>query len=219
MKVDAGQIEQVIMNLAVNARDAMPQGGALTIETANVDLDAHICRPSRIAARRHTSAGRQRHRLRHGRRNASRTIFEPFFTTKEKGKGTGLGLATVFGIVKQSGGHITVYSEVGKGTTFKVYLPKVETVADSSTEKKTPALPRGTETVLLVEDEEMLRSLACRMLKAQGYDVLPAKDGEEALALHKRHAGTIHLVLTDVVMPRMGGRQTGLTDCVTYSPN
>jgi CheY-like chemotaxis protein len=135
-------------------------------------------------------------------------MFEPFFTTKETGKGTGLGLATVFGIVKQSGGHVTVYSEIGKGTTFKVYLPIDEASAESSKVKSVrTALPRGTETVMVVEDEEIMRNLACRILQSQGYSVLQARNGEEALVTYEGHQSVIHLILTDVVMPKMGGRQ------------
>ncbi|HEY2413490.1 MAG TPA: response regulator [Pirellulaceae bacterium] len=208
VKVDAGQMNQVIMNLAVNARDAMREGGTLIIQTTNTELDESYaqCHPQVKAgpyvslAITDTGCGMDE--------QTKARMFEPFFTTKETGKGTGLGLATVFGIVKQSGGHVTVYSEIGKGTTFRVYLPKEETATDAGREKKSPpAPPRGTETVLVVEDEKMMRNLACRTLQSQGYMVLSARDGENAIEVYKLHTGSIQLVLTDVVMPKMGGRQ------------
>ncbi len=208
VKVDAGQMNQVIMNLAVNARDAMSDGGKLIIQTANVELDQtylHAHRdvkagPHAVLSISDTGCGMDE--------KTKARMFEPFFTTKETGKGTGLGLATVFGIVKQSGGHVTVYSEVGRGTTFKVYLPIDEAAAETSNEKSVQtALPRGTETVLVVEDEDMMRNLACRILQSQGYYVLQACDGDDALLTFERHKGAIHLILTDVVMPKMGGRQ------------
>ncbi len=208
VKVDAGQMNQVIMNLAVNARDAMPEGGKLTIETANRELDEAYAQihsdvkagPYALLSISDTGCGMDEKTKAH--------MFEPFFTTKDIGKGTGLGLATVFGIVKQSGGHIAVYSELGKGTTFKVYLPTDEAATESVPNKKLPAvLPRGTESVMLVEDEEMLRSLTCSILECQGYTVLQAGNGDEALRTYERHQGSIHLLLSDVVMPKMGGRQ------------
>jgi PAS domain S-box-containing protein len=208
VKVDPGQIEQVIVNLSVNARDAMPNGGKLMIETANTVLGSDY-------AHRHAGvtpgeyvmlsisdtgsgmdAGVQRH------------IFEPFFTTKEPGKGTGLGLATCYGIIKQHGGHIELYSKAGYGTTFKIYLPRVEEVPDPllSPDQAT-AVPQGTEVVLLVEDESLVRALACRVLRELGYIVLDATNGEEALQTIHENAGTpIELLITDVVMPRMGGK-------------
>jgi two-component system cell cycle sensor histidine kinase/response regulator CckA len=206
LKADAGQIEQAIMNLAVNARDAMPEGGRLTIRTANVAFDEGQAaqRPPMVAGRyvllSVTDTG-------HGMNDETKThIFEPFFTTKEVGKGTGLGLATVYGVVKQSGGFIWVESSPGKGATFEIYLPQaVGATLEHDTARKPSAVPRGTETVLVAEDEEGVRELACRFLRSSGYSVLEAKDGLEALDVAARHTGTIHLVLSDIVMPRMGG--------------
>ncbi len=208
VQADPGQMEQVLMTLAVNARDAMPRGGRLTIETANVDLDVTYARsrpgvqpgPHVMLAVSDTGHGMEPEVLGH--------IFEPFFTTKEAGKGTGLGLATVHGIVKQSGGHIFVYSERGQGTTFKIYLPRVgaEKVAE------TPATPqaeehRGSETVLLVEDEESLRGIVRECLEASGYNVIEARNAGHALELGDGHPASIHLLITDVIMPGMSGSQ------------
>ncbi len=199
---DPGQIDLVIMNLAVNARDAMPRGGKLIIETAHVELDGHVGgEPGRFVVLSVTDTGT-------GMDAATEEhIFEPFFTTKEKGKGTGLGLSTVYGIVKQSGGNISVDSEPGRGTTFKVYLPWVDAAA-AATERR-PALVMGTgsETVLVVEDEDGVRKIAERILRGAGYRVQTASNGEEALRLCEKHDGEIDLLLTDVVMPRMSGRE------------
>jgi PAS domain S-box-containing protein len=205
VRVDPGQMEQVLLNLVVNARDAMPRGGKLTIETANVVLDAAAAasRPELpegayvVLAVSDTG---------HGMDAATQArVFEPFFTTKEAQQGTGLGLATVYGIIKQSGGHITVYSEVGRGSCFKVYLPRDGQTPSRPPSDPAPASVAGTETILLVEDDETVRTLAQRVLTEQGYRVLPARDGEEALALGQAHGGPLHLLVTDVVMPRMSG--------------
>jgi len=208
VKTDPGWVEQIIMNLAVNARDAMPSVGKLTIETANVELDGAYARnhiavtPGRyvMLSMSDTGVGMTP--------EVRQQVFEPFFTTKEKGKGTGLGLSTVYGIVKQSGGNIWVYSEPGQGTTFKIYLPRVDEPLEELKEKVVKEeLPRGNETILLVEDEEVVRKLAVRILKRQGYTVLEGSHGNEAIDVCKQHKGPVHLLLTDVVMPQMSGRQ------------
>ncbi|MGH7317347.1 MAG: ATP-binding protein, partial [Candidatus Rokuibacteriota bacterium] len=208
VKADAGQLEQVILNLAVNARDAMPRGGRLVLETANVTLGESAARrapdltPGGYVVLSVTDSG-------HGMDAATRgQIFEPFFTTKEVGKGTGLGLATVYGIVKQSGGFIDVESEPGRGASFNVYLPRVEeTVAMDEPARASGTRLRGSETVLLVEDDESLRTLAREILTVQGYVVLEAPSPREALRVHQTHEGRINLLLTDVVMPEMTGLQ------------
>jgi two-component system cell cycle sensor histidine kinase/response regulator CckA len=208
VKTDAGQIEQVVMNLAVNARDAMPNGGKLTIETANVELDENYAQrhagvtPGRyvMLAVSDTGVGMAP--------EVKERIFEPFFTTKEMGKGTGLGLSVVYGIMKQSGGNIWVYSEPGQGTTFKVYLPRVdEAVQELRGKEAEEEIPRGSETILVVEDEEPVRKLAVRVLQGQGYRVLDASQGDEALLIFKQHQGPIHMMVTDMVMPGMSGPQ------------
>jgi nitrogen-specific signal transduction histidine kinase len=208
VKADPGQMEQVILNLAVNARDAMPHGGKLRIETSDVELDE-------VFARMHppiepglyvslvvsdTGVGMAPETQAH--------IFEPFFTTKEVGKGTGLGLATVYGVIKQSGGYIWVTSEPGKGATFQIYLPLVQ-------ERQEPApvptvhedVPFGTETILIAEDEKEVREIAREFLVLSGYTVLEARDGEEALKIAASHAGPIHVLITDMIMPAVGGRE------------
>ena len=205
---DPGQIEQVLMNLAVNARDAMPGGGTLTVRTANVEM-------TQGSGARHGSMTPGSYVLLAvsdtgiGMDEEIRThIFEPFFTTKEVGKGTGLGLATVYGIVKQSGGFIWVESALGKGTTFEIYLPLASGPASKAeAEHKQAALQRGSETILVVEDEAGVRELAGEFLRAHGYAVLEAKDGIEALEIAARHEGTIHMILTDMIMPRMSGAE------------
>jgi PAS domain S-box-containing protein len=208
VKADPGQIEQLIMNLAMNARDAMPQGGKLIIETANVELDEAYARdhvaatpgPYVMLAMSDTGIGMDKETQAH--------IFEPFFTTKEKGKGTGLGLATAYGIVKQSGGDIWLYSEPDQGTAFKIYLPRVEEAAQPVEAISTGApLSGGSETILLVEDEEGVRDLAGRILELKGYKVITASNPTEAAQVCERHEGPIHLLLTDVIMPTMSGRQ------------
>ena len=208
VKVDPAQIEQVLINLAVNARDAMPEGGKLTIETSNIVLvENDLSRLPDLAAGEHvklavsdTGTGISE--------DVKARVFEPFFTTKE-GKGSGLGLSTCYGIVKQNGGEIEVESELGKGTTFKIYLRRVDEELSSFPKRETAdSLPEGEETVLLVEDEELVRGVAAHVLRQQGYTVLEAENGGEAIRLVARSGnGQIDLLLTDVVMPLMGGRE------------
>ena len=208
IKADPGQIEQVLLNLVVNARDAMPRGGKITIETANAELEQSYARSHAsvvagsyvLLAISDTGTGIAQ--------LIQERIFEPFFTTKEVGKGTGLGLSTAYGIVKQSGGYIWVYSEVGKGTTFKVYLPRVDQADDSeSVGVMQPELPRGHETVLIVEDEDQLRNMAQKVLEDTGYSVMTAANGEEALSICQDFHGPVDLVIIDVVMPSMSGTE------------
>jgi PAS domain S-box-containing protein len=207
VKVDPGQVEQVLLNLAVNSRDAMPEGGTLTIATRNVELDeTYAAQHSSVVPGLYVMLAISDTGV--GMDEATRArIFEPFFTTKDPGRGTGLGLSTVYGIVKQSGGSIWVYSEIGKGTTFRVYLPRVEEAVDTDRPVRTSTVARGTETLLLVEDEEGLRHLAERVLKSAGYTVLAAANGGEGLLLLERHDGPVQLMLTDVVLPGMSGRE------------
>jgi CheY-like chemotaxis protein len=203
---DPGQIEQVILNLAINARDAMPGGGRLTIATGNVSLEESYCRrhmevqpgPYVLVEVSDNGCGMDPETKSH--------IFEPFFTTKEMGKGTGLGLSTVYGIIKQSGGHITVHSKQGRGATFKIYLPRIDdTTEPDSLASQSLEDYGGQETILLVEDEDGVRQLLSSVLQRQGFRVLEARHGVDALDLSAQHQGPIHLVLTDVVMPEMGG--------------
>ena len=208
IRADPGHLEQAVFNLATNARDAMPDGGRLTIETSNVTLDENYAKthlgvePGEYIMIAVCDSG-------HGMDiETRRRVFEPFFTTKEKGKGTGLGLATVYGIVKQAGGDIWVYSEIGKGTAFKLYFPRVRDAA-SEPDGARGSLPtlQGSETVLLVEDEQGVRDLTARMLKQMGYRVLVAASGAEAIEISKSYSGKIALLLTDMVMPGISGKQ------------
>jgi CheY-like chemotaxis protein len=208
VRADRSQIEQVVLNLVLNARDAMPGGGKITVETSNIDVDEEFSeRHPAVPVGQYvaltvqdTGAGMDADTQSH--------LFEPFFTTKPKGSGVGLGLSTAYGIVKQSDGYIWAYSELGVGSTFTVYLPRVEAepvAAERAAEAGEPA--GGTETVLIVEDEEAIRSLARRFLERRGYRVLDAHNGPDALRVAKKHNGPIHLLLTDVVMPLMSGRE------------
>ncbi len=203
--LDRGQTEQVLLNLVVNARDAMPQGGKITIRTSNTDVDVNLAEELGVAPGPHvlltvedTGTGMDTSTKAH--------IFEPFYTTKEKGKGTGLGLAVVFGIVKQSGGHVAVCSVPGKGTTFSIHFPRT-TASLRPRPRAEPArhAHRGTETILLVEDEDQIRHLAAAILRKSGYHVLDSATGGDALLISEQHEGPIHLLLADVVMPRLSG--------------
>jgi two-component system cell cycle sensor histidine kinase/response regulator CckA len=207
VNADAGQLEQVLMNLAVNARDAMPSGGTLTIETANVDLDEgyagrHIAvkpGPYVLLAVSDTGSGMDE--------ATKQRLFEPFFTTKPPGKGTGLGLSTVFGIVKQSGGSLEVYSEPGRGSSVKIYFPRIDQPISVEDAGRKRQLMRGTETILLVEDDEMVRNLVHETLEREGYKVIGAADPLEAQRIAEAHRGKIQLLITDVVMPRLSGKE------------
>jgi CheY-like chemotaxis protein len=206
VNADPGQIEQVLMNLVVNARDAMPRGGTLTIETSNVNLDESYTRthvtlkPGAyvMIAVSDTGTGMDE--------NTKQHAFEPFFTTKAPGRGTGLGLSTVFGIVRQSGGGVDIYSALGKGTSAKVYLPRIDQPEVVETPERRAKESKGTETILIAEDDEMVRSLVKETLLRQGYDVLDAAGPVEAQKIAETHRGAIHLLITDVVMPKINGR-------------
>jgi CheY-like chemotaxis protein len=219
VKVDPAQIEQVILNLAINARDAMPKGGQLTLETDRAELDEtytkdHPWVKPGIYMRLTVSDGGS------GMERATvARIFEPFFTTKETGKGTGLGLSMVYGVVKQSGGHIMVYSEPGHGTTFKLYFPVVDKLEEGRDGKlKAAAQRRGEETILIVEDDQALRELAKSILANQGYKVFPAQNPEEVREICKTLGTKIDLLLTDVIMPQMSGKEVALM-CTATIPN
>jgi len=208
IKADWSQIEQIVLNLSVNARDAMPKGGKLTIETKNVSLEQEYAQthyevqpgPYVMMAVSDDGCGMDKKTQSH--------IFEPFFTTKEQGKGTGLGLATVYGIVKQSQGHIWVYSEVGKGTVFKIYFPRIGAPVDiEDAEKIAPDSLRGSETILVVEDEKAVLHTVCRSLREYGYTILEAGAGLEALEICEKNKDKIRLIISDVIMPEMNGRE------------
>jgi two-component system, cell cycle sensor histidine kinase and response regulator CckA len=208
IKADPTQIEQVLMNLAINARDAMPQGGKLTIETSNTELDQTYCQQKHIELQpgnyvlltiRDSGIGMDK--------EIQARLFEPFFTTKEEGKGTGLGLATVYGIIRQSGGCIWVNSEVGKGTTFKVYLPQWKGILKEFPLESHPPVPLGSGTILLVEDEDALREISSKLLKSMGYKVIAAASGTDAIRIAGEFTQPIDLLMTDVVMPGMNGRE------------
>jgi two-component system, cell cycle sensor histidine kinase and response regulator CckA len=207
VKADLGQVEQILVNLAVNARDAMPQGGKLIIETMNASLDETYARQHlgveagdyTMLAVSDTGIGMDAKTLSH--------IFEPFFTTKEAGKGTGLGLSTIYGIVKQNLGHIWVYSEPGHGTTFKVYIPRVSDGVEAVEQTEPMDVIKGKETILVVEDELAVRNLVCQILIAKGYKVIEASNGVDALLLLEQHSEPIHLIITDVIMPFMSGKE------------
>ncbi len=206
IKADAGQIEQIIMNLAINARDAMPNGGKLTIETDTVELDEEYCKahtnvsPGSYVMLIMTDTGQGMPP------EIMEKVFEPFFTTKEKGTGTGLGLATVYGIVKQHKGQIYVYSELGSGTTFKLYFPEVKDAAEEIVAREKPVMLQGTETILVVDDEPSIRRLVVDTLEPLGYKMIEAGNGDEAIAAFKESDGKFDLLLTDVIMPGMSGK-------------
>jgi len=213
VNADPGQMEQVLMNLVVNARDAMPRGGTLTIETANVTLgESYVSRhisvkpgPYTLLAVSDTGIGMDE--------ATQARLFEPFFTTKGSGRGTGLGLSTVFGIVKQSGGSVDVYSELGCGTSVKIYLPSIDHPVTAESETPLKAVVGGTETILVVEDDEMVRNLVRETLQREGYKVLDAADSMEACRVSEKHKTPIHLLITDVVMPKVSGRDLAMELC------
>jgi CheY-like chemotaxis protein len=210
-RCDPSQMEQVIMNLVVNARDAMPNGGKLSLETANATLDeAYTTLHAGVQPGNYvrltvsdTGCGMDA--------ETQARIFEPFFTTKEHGEGTGLGLATVYGVAEQAGGHVAVYSELGHGTTFHVYFPRIEVEVEGSTVIKPAMVPdrleRGSERVLVVEDQDGVREVVTDILRRHGYSVVPARNAEEAQQLARQNRDPFHLIITDVVMPHMGGRE------------
>jgi CheY-like chemotaxis protein len=206
VKVDPNQVEQVLMNLVVNARDAMPQGGKLRLELKNVDVEAssrsfHDVPPGPYVMIAVTDTGMGMSA------EVQKRIFEPFFTTKEPGKGTGLGLATVYGIVKQSGGHVWLYSESGVGTTFKIFLPRVEEQPELAPVEQTEEAGGGQETILVVEDDDRVRSLVAEVLESAGYTVIAVSGGSEAIARYEAHGRPIQLLITDLVLPKMGGKE------------
>ena len=211
IKADPGQIEQIVMNLAINARDALPGGGSITIETQKIALDEEYCKhhaevdPGEYVALCVTDNGMGMSA------EVIEKIFEPFFTTKAKGTGTGLGLSTVYGIVKQHKGHIYVYSEIGRGTTFKIYFPKIKEAAADKNVKALPAMEKGTETILITDDEASIRKLIRDTLEPLGYTIFEAADGEEALALFNRTEAKIDMLFTDVIMPKMNGKKLAET--------
>jgi signal transduction histidine kinase/CheY-like chemotaxis protein len=217
-RADAGQIEQVIMNLVVNSKDAMPNGGKITIQSGNAQLkhddlgrEYSYIKPGEYVVLSVSDTG-------HGMdKETQLRIFEPFFTTKEKGKGTGLGLSTVYGIIKQSGGYVLVESELQRGTTFRIYLPRVEDALEPiNATGASSSQNGGSETVLLVEDEESVRQLVRETLESKGYKVLEADHGESALHIVSRHSGKIDMLITDVVMPGMSGRELSAQLCSSY---
>jgi signal transduction histidine kinase len=206
VKADLGQIEQVLMNLVMNARDAMPQGGKIVIETANVELDETYSQihqevrpgPYVLLSVSDTGFGMDAKTI--------SKVFEPFFTTKAPGEGTGLGLSMVYGVIRQSGGYIWVYSEPGQGATFKIYLPRIEEAAEPLSRTTSEIIfAKGSETVLLVEDEQNLREVTIELLESEGYRVLAAKDGPSAIAISQGHRDMVHILLTDIVLPNMSG--------------
>jgi CheY-like chemotaxis protein len=217
VRADSGQIEQVVMNLAVNARDAMPDGGTLTIRTADVDVDAASAdeqcpvQPGAYVLMTVSDTGTGMDEI------TCTRIFEPFFTTKEPGQGTGLGLSTVYGIVEQSGGGISVRSETGAGTTFRIYLPRsIDGAATGQPVESAESAPRGVERILVVEDEELLSELTSRILRSAGYTVCTARSGADALELLEHQTEAVQLVLTDIVMPGMNGRELGARIAEAY---